>query len=96
MAATARVSALRVGPALLVFVPAEPVATIGAAWRAALGERAVIVGLAGGYVGYVERPERMARREGETVRTYYGPELAARLGAATEAAARATSTAPAR
>jgi hypothetical protein len=73
------------------------VASVGAAWRAALGERAVIVGLAGGYVGYVERPERIERGEGETVRTYYGPELAARLGAAIEAAASATEPgAPAR
>jgi hypothetical protein len=90
MPAGARVGALRLGPALLVFVPGEPVATVGAAWRSALGGRAVVVGLAGGYLGYVERADRVARREGETVRTYYGPDLADRLGAGALAAARAT------
>jgi hypothetical protein len=94
MPSRARVGALRVGPALLLFVPGEPVAAIGAAWRDALGDGATVVGLAGGYVGYVEPPERVARGEGETVRTYFGPELAERLGAALRAAADATRDAP--
>jgi hypothetical protein len=85
--ATARVEALRIGPALLVAVPGEPVAAVGARWRSALRGEAAIVSLAGGYLGYVEAPERMAAGAGETVRTYYGPELAARLGAAVRAAA---------
>ncbi len=85
--ATARVEAVRIGPALLVAVPGEPVAAVAARWRAALPDGAVVVSLAGGYVGYVEAPERMAEGAGETVRTYYGPDLAARLGAAVRAAA---------
>jgi hypothetical protein len=89
--ATARVQALRVGPAVLVAVPGEPVASVAAAWRSALPEGAAVVSLAGGYVGYVESPERMREETGETVRTYYGPELAERLGAAVRAAAEAVS-----
>ncbi len=88
--ATARVEALRIGPAVLVAVPAEPVARVGVRWRSALPDGAVIVSLADGYLGYVEAPERMAARAGETVRTYYGPALADTLGAAVSAAASAT------
>ncbi len=85
--ATARVEALRIGEAVLVAVPAEPVAAVGAAWRAQLPPGAEIVSLAGGYVGYVEEPARVAAGEGETVRTYFGAELAARLGEAARLAA---------
>lgn len=87
--AIARVEALRLGDALLVAVPAEPVAAVSAGWRAALPPGAEIVSLAGGYVGYVEAPERVRAREGETVRTYFGPDLARRLGEAARAAAEA-------
>jgi hypothetical protein len=86
---TARVRAVRIGPALLLAVPAEPVALVATRWRASLPDGAVIVSLAGGYVGYVEAPDRMAEGAGETIRTYYGPELADRLGAAVRAAAEA-------
>jgi hypothetical protein len=80
--ATARVEAIRIGDAVLVAVPAEPVAALAAAWRASLPAGAEIVSLAGGYLGYVEEPERLAAGAGESARTYYGPELAARLGEA--------------
>jgi hypothetical protein len=89
MPRSARVQAVRIGPALLLAVPGEPVARVAAEWRASLPEGAVIVSLAGGYVGYVESPERMAAASGETVRTYYGPELATRLGEGLRAAAEA-------
>jgi len=85
--ATARIEALRIGPALLIAVPGEPVAAVAARWRAELPEAATVVSLADGYLGYVEAPERMAARGGETVRTYYGPGLAARLGAGVRTAA---------
>jgi len=55
-------------------VPGEPVGSL------ALGgapER--LIGLADGYVGYVEEPARAARGEGESLRTYYGPGLARAL-----------------
>jgi hypothetical protein len=82
---TARVVALRVGPAVLVAVPAEPVAGVAAGWRAGLPD-ATVVSLADGYLGYVESPERMAQGAGEDVRTEFGPDLAAVLGAAVKAA----------
>jgi hypothetical protein len=76
------VEAVRIGEAVLVAMPAEPVASVAAGWRAALPPGAEIVSLSGGYLGYVEEPGRMAEREGETVRTYFGPDLARRLGEA--------------
>ncbi len=85
--AAAHVEAVRIGPALLVAVPAEPVGAVAAAWRRALPPGADVVSLAGGYVGYVEEPERRAARTGESVRMYYGPELAKRLGDAVKLAA---------
>jgi neutral ceramidase len=85
--ATARVEAVRIGPLLLVAIPAEPVAAVAAAWRAALPPDAEIVSLAGGYLGYVEEPERMAASAGETARTYFGADLGRRLGEAAIAAA---------
>ncbi len=88
----ARIAALRLGPAVLVFVPGEPVAEVGEAWRAEAGPGTEIVSLASGYVGYVDTPEQIEARRGEAGRTYYGPELAARLGhgvVATVAAVRA-------
>jgi hypothetical protein len=86
---TAHVEALRLGSTVLVAVPAEPVAAVAAAWRRALPEHADVVSLAGGYLGYVEDPARRAAGEGESVRSYYGPELADRLGAAARLAAEA-------
>jgi neutral ceramidase len=75
----ADVAALRLGPVLLVAVPGEPTAEVGAALRARAGPGAEILSLANGYVGYVESPAVMKARGGETRRTYYGPELATRL-----------------
>ena len=48
-----------------------------------------VLSLAGDYLGYIETSERMAEQLGETPRTYYGPELANRLGAALQVAAQA-------
>jgi neutral ceramidase len=85
----ARVTALRIGSALLLAVPGEPVAAVASEWRAGAGDGAEVVALAGDYLGYIETSERMAENAGETHRTYYGPELAARLGAALQAASTA-------
>jgi neutral ceramidase len=86
----ARVFALRLGPTLLALVPGEPVADVADAWRAEAGQGVEIVSLASGYLGYVDTPEQIEARRGEARLTYYGPDLAARLGrgivAATEAA----------
>jgi hypothetical protein len=86
----ARVTAVRLGPVTLLAVPAEPVEEVARAWRGAAGAGAEVLSLADDYAGYVEAPERMARGEGETKRTYYGPDLAARLQAALSLAAGAT------
>jgi hypothetical protein len=92
--ARARVSAVRLGPVTFLAVPAEPVADVGNRWREAAGEGAEVLSLAGDYLGYVETSERMAEAAGETVRTYYGPELAERLGGAVRLAWSALIPAP--
>jgi hypothetical protein len=92
--AHARVSALRIGPALLVAVPAEPVEAVASAWLSALPRGAAVVSLAGGYAGYVETAEAIAARRGEAAKTYYGPDLAQRLAEAARAAVRAASPEP--
>lgn len=89
MPSVARVTALRLGPVLIVAVPGEPTAEVAGAWRTAAGVDAEVASLVGPYVGYVETAERTRRREGEAVRTYYGPELADRLGGGVAVAARA-------
>lgn len=83
--ARARVSALRLGPVILLAVPGEPVAAVAAAWRDEAGAGAEVLSLADGYVGYVETPARVGAGAGEAVRTYYGPDLASRLGRALQA-----------
>ncbi|TMA17425.1 MAG: hypothetical protein E6J84_07610 [Deltaproteobacteria bacterium] len=66
---------LRVGPLTLVGVPGEPVGEIGRRMHPD-----VIVGLADGYAGYIETPNRWAEGEGEASRTWFGPGLAQVLG----------------
>jgi neutral ceramidase len=90
----ARLTAIRLGPLTLIAVPGEPVAEVGRRWRTAAGEGAEVLALAGDYLGYVETSERMAEAAGETVRTYYGPELADRLTAAVKLAASAAREQP--
>lgn len=83
------VTALRLGPVMILAVPAEPVAEVGRLWRAAVGDGAEVVSLAGDYLAYVDTSERVSRREGEAVRTLFGPELERRLGQAVVTAATA-------
>jgi neutral ceramidase len=85
----AELAAIRLGPLTIVAVPGEPVAEVGRRFREAAGAGAEVLALAGDYLGYVETSERMAEAAGETVRTYYGPELADRLAGAVALAARA-------
>ena len=66
---------LRIGPLTLLGVPGEPVGELGIAARPT-----VLVGLAGGYLGYVETPERWQEGKGESAKTYFGPGLAHALG----------------
>ena len=73
--ATAIETRLRIGPLTLVGVPFEPVGEVGR--RVA---PAVLVGLADGYAGYLETPERWATGEGEASRTWFGPDVGQTLG----------------
>ena len=66
---------LRIGPVTLLGVPGEPVGELGLEARPV-----VLVGLAGGYLGYVETPERWEQGMGESAKTYFGPGLAHALG----------------
>ena len=66
---------LQLGALSLIGVPGEPVGELGIAARPA-----VLVGLADGYVGYVETPERWREGKGESAKTYFGPGLAHALG----------------
>jgi neutral ceramidase len=87
--AAATVTALRLGGALLVFTPAEPVEEVGRRWRDLAGADAEVLSLTGDYVGYVDTAARFDVGAGEARRSYYGPGLAARLEAAVGAAAAA-------
>ena len=64
----------------LVGVPGEPVGELGLRARAASPVPLALVGLADGYAGYVETPERATAGQGESARTWFGPGLAEALG----------------
>lgn len=66
---------VQLGSLTLLGVPGEPVGELGIAARPA-----VLVGLADGYLGYVETPERWEAGAGESAKTYFGPGLAHALG----------------
>jgi neutral ceramidase len=66
---------IRVGPLSLVGVPGEPVGELGRRMSPD-----VVVGLADGYAGYLETPERWSIGRGEAARTWFGPGLAQALG----------------
>lgn len=82
------VGALRLGPWELLAVPGEPTVGAGQALAGRSGASGVL-GLASGYVGYVELPERVERNTGEAHRQYFGASLLERLGAGAEVAGRA-------
>jgi neutral ceramidase len=83
---TARVGVLCIGPAMFLLVPGEPTgAAADALERRIAGHVPAdstvrVVGLAQGYIGYVETPDRVKEGVGESRRTYYGPQLVGRLG----------------
>ena len=66
---------IRIGPLTLVGVPGEVVGEVG---RRMAPD--VIVGLADGYLGYLETPEHWIAGDGESARTWFGPGLAQALG----------------
>jgi hypothetical protein len=83
----AEVGALALGPLELVAVPGEPTVDAGAELVRRTGATGVL-GLADGYVGYVEAPELVKDGRGESVRQYFGPALLEQLAVAAELAAR--------
>jgi hypothetical protein len=85
---TAEVDALRVGPLELLMLPAEPTQGAGQALRKRTGATGVL-GLSGGYLGYVDTQEQVEAKGGESLRQYFGPVLLERLGAGAQLAAEA-------
>lgn len=72
--------ALQLGPVRLLFVPGEPTFVAAEALESAAGATRV-VSLSGGYVGYVERPDRVENRSGEARRQYFPASLLPQLEA---------------
>jgi len=66
---------IHLGPLSLVGVPGEAVGGLGLRARPD-----ILVSLADGYFGYVETTERWERGEGESGKTYFGPDLSRALG----------------
>jgi hypothetical protein len=85
---TTEVGALVLGPLELVLVPGEPTVGAGAVLARRTGATGVL-GLADGYVGYVETPAKVEEGAGEARRQYFGPALLDRLGTGAELAAQA-------
>jgi neutral ceramidase len=85
---TAEVGALVLGPLELLLLPGEPTVAAGSALVRRTGATGVL-GLADGYVGYVDTPEQVTARQGEARHQYFGPALLDRLGAGVEVAAQA-------
>jgi neutral ceramidase len=90
----ARVAVLAIGDVLLLGVPGEPtaLASRAIASEAAAAGQVRVVGLAGGYVGYVDAPERVAAGVGESRRMWFGAELIERLREGFAVACRALGT----
>ncbi|RYZ38826.1 MAG: hypothetical protein EOO71_22405 [Myxococcaceae bacterium] len=79
------VDALALGPLELLAIPGEPTTAAGRSLRALTGATHVL-GLANGYVGYLDTPEVVISGGGEARRQYFGPALMERLGAASRVA----------
>jgi hypothetical protein len=83
---SASLSALRLGWLQMLFAPAEPTVGAAAELKARLGELApesskmAVVGLAQGYLGYLETEPAVRQGVGEAKRTLFGPSLLARIG----------------
>ncbi|RKH08669.1 hypothetical protein D7V97_18740 [Corallococcus sp. CA053C] len=81
----AEVDALALGPLELLALPGEPTTAAGRALADLTGATHVL-GLANGYVGYLDTPELVLGGQGESRRQYFGPALLDRLGAAARVA----------
>jgi hypothetical protein len=78
---SARVGLVTIGDLALLTVAGEPTALAARQMVAALPPRALegrkvrVAALAQGYVSYIDTPERVRQRAGESHRAWYGPEL---------------------
>ncbi|WNG33837.1 hypothetical protein F0U61_09485 [Archangium violaceum] len=90
---TAEMGALVLGPLELLLVPGEPTVGAGAELVRRTGATGVL-GLADGYLGYVDTAEKVETNQGEARHQYFGPVLLERLGAGAELAARAAGFTP--
>ncbi len=77
----AEVAALRLGPVGFLLVPSEPSFAAGLVLEEQSGAQRVL-GLADGYVGYVELDQAVRAGTGEARRQYFPPELLGQLGQA--------------
>ncbi len=82
------VAALQVGPLRLLAIPAEPSLAAGRVLEAGAGD-ARVVGLVGGYVGYVEPAAVVNANGGEAKRQYFGDALLKTFGDASALASEA-------
>ncbi|MDY7226870.1 hypothetical protein [Hyalangium rubrum] len=87
-ARVAAVNALALGPLELLTLPGEPTMGAGQVLLQRTGATRVL-GLSGDYIGYVDTPEQVAQKAGESKRQYFGPTLLERLGAAAQSASEA-------
>src|SRR5262249_2160254 len=74
----AEISALQIGPLKMVSVPGEPTPGAGKVLEVESGVQAVVA-LTNGYIGYIETPEVIGLRVGESRRQYFEPQLLATL-----------------
>ncbi|MFP2900138.1 hypothetical protein ACLEQD_27805, partial [Corallococcus sp. 4LFB] len=81
----AEVDALALGPLELLTLPGEPTVGAGRA-LAELSGATHVLGLANGYVGYLDTAEQVRAGQGESRRQYFGPGLLERLGTAARVA----------
>ncbi|HVO19408.1 MAG TPA: neutral/alkaline non-lysosomal ceramidase N-terminal domain-containing protein [Anaeromyxobacter sp.] len=73
------VSALRIGPVLLLGAPGEVMGHLAARWRELGGPESVVVSLVDGYLGYLDGDGDGSGPSAHPERTYYGPALAPAL-----------------
>lgn len=71
----ARVSALRLGPVLLLGAPGEVMAPVAARWRELGGKGAEVISLVDGYLGYFDGPHPQGDPPKHLERSYFGPAL---------------------
>jgi hypothetical protein len=86
------VALLRLGELVLIGIPGEPVRAVAADLVEQVrlripGAKPLVIGLAGGYAGYVESAEKVRGGRGESAEVYFGPEFADLLSATVAEAA---------